>query len=437
MGYLCLGFYIDITMAHTHFRKALAYLSLSILSFSFLNAQSIRPTHYDEQKVPVFEAPALLTCDDGSTVTTQRQWERKRRPELLDLLASQEYGYTPTQRIRVHHEVVCENPVALEGKATSRQVRFTFRHNNREVEAMLLLFIPNDRKGKVPVIVSYNFNGNPSTTTETDVLPSPGMAFIGAKAEVTAAGTQASRWDYDAIISRGYAVATMCYNDIYPDKPELRDHSVVALFDGYHPHEVAPDEWQAIGAWAWGSSRIADYLLKQRWVDKKHLALMGHSRQGKAALWAGAQDKRFQVIISNESGCGGAALSKRCYGETVARINTSFPHWFCKNFTAYNDKEELLPFDQHALLALIAPRHLYVASAEGDNWSDQRGEFLGTTLTDEVYALYGMHGLGTTVMPDIHHPIQHDSGYHIRAGKHDVTSYDWQCYLDFCDKHFR
>ena len=413
------------------------FISLSLFSVSVMMAQKLRPVNYDESKVPNYVLPDVLTCKDGTKVTTVKQWEKIRRPEIMDMLYHQEYGVTPKQKIKVRYETLKENPTAMNGKATSKQVKFIFSGNGREVEALLLMYIPNHRTGKVPVFIGYNFNGNRSTVNDPDVLESPGLKLMNASREVTALGAQSSRWEYELAIDRGYAVATMCYNDIYPDKPELRDNSVVALFDGYDKSQLKDDEWQAIGAWAWGSSRIADYIVKQKWADKNNLAIMGHSRQGKAALWAGAQDKRFKVVISNDSGCGGAALSMRAYGETVAVINKSFPHWFCKNFRAYGDKEETLPFDQHELIAMVAPRYVYVASAQEDRWADQRGEFTATTKADDVYHLYGMKGLETTTMPDIHQPIMNASAYHIRAGKHDVTRYDWSNYLDFCDKHFK
>lgn len=390
--------------------------------------------NYDEAKVPAFTLADPLVCADGKHMNTIKEWERKRRPELLGLLAEQEYGRTPKGRVKTSYELVQENPQALGGLATSQQVMLTFKGQGQERKALLIAFIPNQRKGRVPVFIGYNFMGNHSITSDSTILYSPYFEQIADKeSPVLKRGIQSSRWPLEDIVRRGYAVVTMCYQDIFPDRADGTSESIIPLFP---ENQDGDSRWQALGAWAWGSSRIADWVQHQPWANARQLAIIGHSRQGKAALWAGAQDERFQVVISNNSGCGGAALSKRAYGETVGRITRSFPHWFCPAFSRYAENEQTLPFDQHELLALIAPRRLYVASAEEDRWADPRGEFLAAQATAPVYALYGLKGIESIDMPPVHQPIQNQVAYHIRAGKHDVTDYDWQQYMDFCDKAF-
>lgn len=407
--------------------RLLLFLSLVILATGKLCAQN-----YDEALVPPYTLPPLLTAADGTAITTARQWRRTRRPELMRLLAEYEYGFTPEQKIKVNHQIVHENKAALDGRATMQQVRFTFQGEGRTVEALLLVYIPNHRKGRVPVFVGYNFKGNHSTTADTAVLLSP--YFEHGDEVLRQRATQTSRWPYEQIIDHGYAVATMCYHDIYPDHRNGESQSVLALF----PHHTRGQahSWQALGAWAWGSSRIADWVERQSWAHPKRLVVVGHSRQGKAALWAGAQDERWAVTISNDSGCGGAALSRREFGETVDTICKNFPHWFCRRFASYGQRVAQLPLDQHSLLATIAPRALYVASAQDDLWADPRGEYLSAYHAGPAYQLLGKEPLTTPTPPAIHQPQGIHVGYHIRAGKHDVTSYDWQCFIRFCNQQF-
>jgi len=410
-----------------------------LMTVTMMGQNENAPVNYDESKVPMFEVPDVLKCIDGERIETARQWEKKRRPELMRMFSEQEYGVTPRHTgIKVKYELIATNPEAMNGLATQKQVLFNFiGKNGKKHQALLLLYIPNGKKGRARVIVSYNFHGNQTTTYEDEVIPSPSKELMkSAGSEAWVRGEQASRWSYELALRRGYAVATMNYHDICPDSPDLCKYGIAPLLPCYEEDSRGANEWGAIGIWAWGYSRIADYLEKEKRIDKRGMVVLGHSRLGKTSLWAGAQDKRFKVVISNDSGCGGAALSKRVFGENIARITANFPHWFCRSFNAYSENEAALPFDQHELLALVAPRHVYVASAEDDQWADPRGEYLSAWYAGKVWQLYGMKGFPSKEQPAIHKPQHFDLGYHIRAGKHDVTEYDWLCYLDFCDKVF-
>ncbi len=403
-----------------------------------LSAQTFVP-NYDEAKVPVFTLPDPLTREDGSKVTTKEQWPA-RRAELYSLFAREEYGYAPPWKGSMDAELWSEDRQALGGIAVRKEIGLTLHQGGKKLTMALLLYLPKTG-GPAPVFLGYNFRGNQSVDPDPGIRITPSwvsddkaLGITGNKAGAASRGGRSSRWPLRQILSRGYGLATVYYGDVDPDFDDGFHNGVHRLFDT--PRDST--SWGSIAAWAWALSRVMDYLEKDKGVDAKRVFVFGHSRLGKTALWAGASDNRFAMVISNESGCGGAALSKRAYGETVGRINTAFPHWFCTRFRTYNNRESALPFDQHELIALIAPRPVYVASAEGDQWSDPKGEFLGALYAEPVYALFGYRGLGISEMPPTGHPVVGDVlAYHIREGKHDITPYDWAQYLDFADRHFK
>ena len=244
------------------------------------------------------------------------------------------------------------------------------------------------------------------------------------------------RWPINKIIKSGYALITLNYNDIDPDKNNFSD-GIHSLFYENGTLKPKDNEWGSIAAWSWGLSRVLDFLENESLIDTKKIVLLGHSRLGKTALWAGAKDERFSIVISNNSGCGGAALSRRRFGEKVSDINTNYPHWFAKNFHKYNDKESLLEVDQHMLISLIAPRPVYVASASQDSWADPKGEFLSAKFAKDVYKLYGYRERGLNLFPKVNKPIRGRIGYHVRKGKHDITLFDWEEYIKFSDFHLK
>ncbi|MDF1852534.1 MAG: acetylxylan esterase [Verrucomicrobiales bacterium] len=406
---------------------------LSLLAMTTLPLSAYEPI-YDESEIPPYELPPLLQFENGDPVENAEDW-KKRRAELVALFTDQVYGKALLPKPKkLRFEIRTPESPFLENGATMTEVRILFSETEPKPFLDLLLLKPKSET-PTPAILALNFSGNHSIHSSTQIsLTDSWMrsrkeeresgAVVDDRATDKARGVKASRWPVEKILESGVALATFYYGDVDPDFDD-------GFENGIHPlaEKPGPGDWGSIAAWAWGASRARDYLEKESDLDQDRIAIMGHSRLGKTALWAGALDERFSLVISNNSGCGGAALSRRRFGERVSRINTSFPHWFCDNFLQYNEKESELPVDQHQLIALIAPRMVYVASAEEDRWADPKGEFLAAREASPAWELLEKNGIEAEEMPEIGKPAGDRVRYHIRAGKHDVTDYDWEQYL--------
>ena len=368
--------------------------------------------NYDEARVPAYTLADPLAADSG-TLRSSAGWA-SRRGEIVELFRRHVYGRSPGAPDRLRFETLQEDPRAMGGRATLRRVAVISGQGGREHRFELTLFLPNGRR---PAPVFLLLNNRPATNTDATRAQRSGF------------------WPAEELVARGYGAAALQVGELAPDDTARFREGVIRLFEGDAPGPRPADAWGALGAWAWGASRALDYLVTDDRVDATRVAVVGHSRGGKAALWAGAQDERFAMVVSNESGEGGAALARRVYGETVERITTVFPHWFARAYQGYARREAELPVDQHLLLASIAPRALYVASASEDQWADPRGEWLSLVHASPAYALWGEPWIGAGEMPRPDRPVVFGRrGYHLRTGAHDLTAYDWARFADFADR---
>jgi hypothetical protein len=344
------------------------------------------------------ELPGILLADTGAG-----NWPQ-RRQELLELFAANEYGRTPEPPESVHAEVIKEELRAWAGKATHREVSLGFPTPKGDFSFPVDFVLPNT-EGKLPFIVYISFHKYPA-------------------GEYT---------PYEEIVDNGYALATFCYNDVTRDA----DDGFTSGLAGMYKRSGDGAQWGKIGMWAWAASRVMDYAQTLGCIDHSRIACAGHSRLGKTALWCAVQDERFAAAVSNESGCGGAAISRGKQGESVRNITDRFPHWFCSNYSRYAGKEHEMPFDQHQLMAAIAPRLLYVSSAEEDLWSDPKSEFLACVEAGKAYRMLGMDGLVHEDRFPEPGECLHEGriGYHLRPGTHFFSRDDWNLIMRFLDKH--
>ncbi|MGV8880391.1 MAG: acetylxylan esterase [Sphingobacteriaceae bacterium] len=372
-------------------------------------------TNYIESEVPVYTLPKLLVTTGNLPVFDKTEWEKIRRPEIRKLFEDNIYGKMPSGYDRIAFRTMREDPAAMNGKAQLKEVRITVYRNKKAVTINVVVILPNHAKRRVPVFLLIN-NRNRENTDPTRIIKS---AF----------------WPAELVIDSGYAIAAFQIDDLAPDDQISFKNGVLQLY----PDQLdMANGMRAIGAWAWGASRVMDYFEQLKTIDAKIIVLVGHSRGGKAALWAAAQDERFAICVSNCSGNTGAALARRQFGERIADINTSFPHWFNNQYKKYNGRENDLPVDQHMLIALMAPRPVYVTNASLDLWADPVGTFLALKQAEPVYQLYDLTSQLPSQPPAINSSIINNRlGYHNREGKHDLTKYDWTNFIRFANHHFK
>lgn len=433
------------------------------LMFLLLQCMVVNPAtaqrdelNYDESKIPPYKLPELLVSDNGKVIRNSREWETIQRPAILKKFTEHVYGKIPAKPADIHFKTTYVDNNAINGKATRKEITIYFTKGENGPSMVVLLYLPNHVSGKVPVFIGLNFTGNHAAQTDTTIAITENWKRINTNDAPTMVkewparrsgwkhatnnkipkrGDEQHRWPAEELVTNGYGMATAYYEDLEPDHPEGWKTGVRGSLQ--KELNIKPEEWGSISAWGWGLSRMIDYLETDDRVNSKQVVVTGLSRLGKTALWAGANDRRFAIIISNDSGEGGAALSKRIYGETIELINRVNPHWFIEQYKSYNFAPEKLPVDHHMLVALAAPRPIYIASAIEDKPADPKGEFLSGKFASPVYALYGKTGLGVDDQPPVDTPVGENVGYHVRTGGHDIFLYDWQQFMRFAGRHFK
>ena len=394
------------------------------------------PVNYDESKVGTYTLPDPLVTTKGVRVRDAATWRRVRRPEILRMFESTQFGRAPGKPDRVIIDRFDTGTVALGGKAIRRQTTLYFTDDRNGPKAELLSYVPADAKGPVPLLLQISFSPNANVVDDPGIKP--GEMWSRDKKRVPApAASPLGRVDVLPFLASGIGFATLYYGDIEPDFLGGIPFGIRGRYLKAGQTQFAPDEWGAIAAWAWGLRRVMDHLETEPAIDAKRVALLGSSRLGKTVLWTGATDERFAVIIASVSGESGAALSRRNYGETVRHMtdSTRYAYQFARTYQTYGDRVDQLPFDGHMLISLIAPRPLLLQTGDTDFWSDPKGEYLAAVAASPVWRLLGTEGLAVDHYPAAGEPVLSTLGYSMHAGRHGILPYDWPVFLSFLQKH--
>ena len=425
-------------MKFSNRQKIFRHASRTLLALGFtINSALARDSFPDISQLSSQAGwPDPLLRSNGQSVTSPKEWQKKRRPELKALFEHYMYGHMPPRPSAMKFSLERVDRSLFDGKATEKEIIIRLGTNTAP-EMHLLLVVPNHRTKPAPVFVGPNFCGNHTVLADPQVALPAGWMPKGCPGVTNNHATDAGRgaqvdvWAIEQSIDRGYAVATFYHGDVEPDRPDASEG-----IRGWYAKGRKAYDWGTIAAWAWGVSRAVDYLVTDKSVDPDQIAVVGHSRNGKAALLAAAFDERIALAIPLQAGCGGTAPSRGKTGESVKQINDHFPHWFNAEFKKFNDQPERLPFDQHCLIALCAPRPVLLPNATEDTWANPQGQFEMLQAAEPIYRLLGAGGIEANQMPEVGKLVDSTLGYYIRAGKHSMTKEDWRVFLDFADKHF-
>jgi hypothetical protein len=378
-------------------------------------------SNYDEPKVRPYTLPDPLRMSDGTPVRDAKTWQTRRRQEIVRMYETEIYGRIPDKAPRVTWQVAETDPTARDGSAIRKHIVGSVGPAADGPRINVMLHTPANAKKPVPVILLINFGGGPAPAGRG---PSP-HADPSVAAE---------------IITRGWGYATVGYLDIQPDNAKTYTQGVIGVTNGGSPEspEIAGQSlWGTIAAWSWGLSRILDYFETDTSVDSKRIAVFGHSRLGKTVLWASAKDERIAAVFSSCSGEMGAALARRDWGETVDDMAQNFPWQFTANFQRWPGRWNEMPVDAHMLIALSAPRPVFITGGTNDQWADPVGMFKAEVAAGPVYRLLGKKDLGTTELPALDTPLTSgDLGWHYHTGGHTATPADWKAFLEFLGKYF-
>ena len=410
-------------------KGSLYLVILSLLAFSISHSREAKEydndINYDEQKIPHYDLPKLLVTPDGKKITSINDWEKIRKPQILSLYSNLVYGRVPEpeEPLKISYKLVNEDKDFMKGKATRKDVDIIIGNSRGSKTMRFLVFSPNGVDGPAPAFLKHSFNNTKSNDFDASTFRK---------------GKLKNGWPLGEFFDRGYGFCAVYHEDLIGHNEVSFNNSIHKLFFPKGQSFPKASEWGVISACAWGAMRAMDYLETDDDIDHKKVAIMGHSKMGKTTLWTAAQDDRFALAISAQSGCAGAALWRRKSGETLKKMITRFPYWLCRNAWKFVDQEDDLPIDQHMLLACIAPRPVYVHSGIKDTWADGRGEYLSAFHASEVYKLYGKKALDSQDLPPIGKAIiESHVGYHIREGGHSIESFDWKRFLDFADYHLK